>query len=238
MAQIPTAPATRRKPLYKLLYVQVLCAIVLGGLLGWLAPHVATNEWIKALGDGFIKLIKMLIAPIIFCTVVSGIAHIQDAKKVGRVGIKALVYFEVVSTFALVIGLLVANIARPGDEVRLCAVVSGLHTAVVAGVDAPIDVPDGPDERAAREREAEAFMTSRFGPALAASPGVAHRYEVLRFLTDAGSVADAVGARAAETGAALVAVASHHKSRLAKLFSGSVSERLAATCPVPLLLIS
>ena len=114
MAQIPTAPATRRKPLYKLLYVQVLCAIVLGGLLGWLAPHVATNEWIKALGDGFIKLIKMLIAPIIFCTVVSGIAHIQDAKKVGRVGIKALVYFEVVSTFALVIGLLVANIARPG----------------------------------------------------------------------------------------------------------------------------
>ena len=81
-------------------------------------------------------------------------------------------------------------------------------------------------------------MTSRFGPALAASPGVAHRYEVLRFLTDAGSVADAVGARAAETGAALVAVASHHKSRLAKLFSGSVSERLAATCPVPLLLIS
>jgi hypothetical protein len=109
---------------------------------------------------------------------------------------------------------------------------------VVAGVDAPIDVPDGPDERAAREREAEAFMTSRFGPALAASPGVAHRYEVLRFLTDAGSVADAVGARAAETGAALVAVASHHKSRLAKLFSGSVSERLAATCPVPLLLIS
>ena len=114
MAQVPAAPASRRKPLYKLLYVQVLCAIVLGGLLGWLAPHVATNEWIKALGDGFIKLIKMLIAPIIFCTVVSGIAHIQDAKKVGRVGIKALVYFEVVSTFALIIGLLVANIARPG----------------------------------------------------------------------------------------------------------------------------
>ena len=114
MAQVPVAPASRRKPIYKLLYVQVLCAIVLGGLLGWLAPHVATNEWIKALGDGFIKLIKMLIAPIIFCTVVSGIAHIQDAKKVGRVGIKALVYFEVVSTFALVIGLLVANIARPG----------------------------------------------------------------------------------------------------------------------------
>ena len=66
---------------------------------------LATNDWIKALGDGFIKLIKMVIAPIIFCTVVSGIAHIQDAKKVGRIGVKALVYFEIVSTFALVIGL-------------------------------------------------------------------------------------------------------------------------------------
>ncbi len=77
-------------------------------------PALATNEWIKALGDGFIKLIKMVIAPIIFCTVVSGIAHIQDAKKVGRIGVKALVYFEVVSTFALVIGLLVGNLVKPG----------------------------------------------------------------------------------------------------------------------------
>jgi aerobic C4-dicarboxylate transport protein len=114
MAQTPVTSAPRRRPLYRLLYVQVLCAIVLGALLGWLAPEIATNEWIKALGDGFIKLIKMLIAPIIFCTVVSGISHIQDAKKVGRVGVKALVYFEIVSSFALVIGLLVANIVRPG----------------------------------------------------------------------------------------------------------------------------
>src|SRR6478752_1485119 len=83
-------------------------------LVGWLWPGLATNDWIKALGDGFIKLIKMVIAPIIFCTVVSGIAHIQDAKKVGRIGVKALVYFEVVSTFALVIGLLVGNIVKPG----------------------------------------------------------------------------------------------------------------------------
>ena len=73
-----------------------------------------TNDWIKALGDGFIKLIKMVIAPIIFCTVVSGIAHIQDAKKVGRVGVKALIYFEIVSTLALAIGLLVGNFVRPG----------------------------------------------------------------------------------------------------------------------------
>jgi aerobic C4-dicarboxylate transport protein len=75
---------------------------------------VASNEWIKALGDGFIKLIKMVIAPIIFCTVVSGISHISDAKKVGRVGIKALVYFEVISTFALAIGLLIGNVVKPG----------------------------------------------------------------------------------------------------------------------------
>ena len=109
------APASAGgKPWYKVLYVQVLIAIVLGALVGAFWPALATNEWIKALGDGFIKLIKMVIAPIIFCTVVSGIAHIQDAKKVGRIGVKALVYFEVVSTFALVIGLLVGNLVKPG----------------------------------------------------------------------------------------------------------------------------
>jgi aerobic C4-dicarboxylate transport protein len=104
----------QRKPFYKLLYVQVLCAIIVGGLLGWLSPRLATNEWVKAMGDGFIKLIKMVITPIIFCTVVSGIAHVQDAKKVGRIGIKALIYFEIVSTFALLIGLTVANFLQPG----------------------------------------------------------------------------------------------------------------------------
>ena len=103
------------KPFYKLLYVQVLVAIVLGFLVGWLAPDIAESPWMKALGDGFIKLIKMAIAPIIFCTVVSGIAHIEDASKVGRVGVKALIYFEIVSTLALAIGLLVGNFARPGD---------------------------------------------------------------------------------------------------------------------------
>jgi aerobic C4-dicarboxylate transport protein len=102
------------KPWYKVLYVQVLIAILLGVVVGWLWPHVATNDWIKALGDGFIKLIKMVIAPIIFCTVVSGIAHIQDARKVGRVGVKALVYFEIVSSFALIIGLLVGNLVPIG----------------------------------------------------------------------------------------------------------------------------
>ena len=109
----PVAPSAA-KPWYKVLYVQVLIAIVLGAIVGWLWPSVATNDWIKALGDGFIKLIKMVIAPIIFCTVVSGIAHIQDAKKVGRIGVKALVYFEIVSTFALVIGLIIGNVVKPG----------------------------------------------------------------------------------------------------------------------------
>jgi aerobic C4-dicarboxylate transport protein len=111
---VTTTPAHTKKPWYKILYIQVLIAIVLGVLVGWKFPDLATHDWIKALGDGFVKLIKMVIAPIIFCTVVSGIAHIQDARKVGRIGIKALVYFEIVSTFALVIGLAVGNLVRPG----------------------------------------------------------------------------------------------------------------------------
>src|SRR4051812_15598115 len=115
IAAATTASAgTSRKPWYKLLYVQVLIAIVLGVLFGWLSPEYAKSDWVKAMGDGFIKLIKMIIAPIIFCTVVSGISHIQDAKKVGRVGVKALIYFEVVSTFALIVGLIIGNLARPG----------------------------------------------------------------------------------------------------------------------------
>ena len=108
------APAGAAKPWYKILYVQVLIAILLGVVVGWLFPALATNDWIKALGDGFIKLIKMVIAPIIFCTVVSGISHIQDASKVGRVGIKALVYFEIVSTFALALGLVMGNLIQIG----------------------------------------------------------------------------------------------------------------------------
>jgi aerobic C4-dicarboxylate transport protein len=108
------APARAAKPWYKILYVQVLIAILLGVVVGWLWPGLATNDWIKALGDGFIKLIKMLIAPIIFCTVVSGIAHIQDASKVGRVGVKALIYFEIVSSFALILGLVMGNLIQIG----------------------------------------------------------------------------------------------------------------------------
>ncbi|MBM3564219.1 MAG: C4-dicarboxylate transporter DctA [Alphaproteobacteria bacterium] len=103
-----------RKPFFRHLYIQVLAAIALGALFGWLAPEAAAQDWVKALGDGFVKLIKMAIAPIIFCTVVSGVAHIEDARKVGRVGLKALVYFEIVSTFALALGLIVGNISQVG----------------------------------------------------------------------------------------------------------------------------
>jgi aerobic C4-dicarboxylate transport protein len=117
-----------KKPFYKILYVQVLFAIVCGVLLGIFEP--ATAAAMKPLGDGFIKLIKMIIAPVIFCTVVSGIAGMQDMKKVGRVGGKALLYFEVVSTFALAIGLLVANVVKPGAGFN--ADIAHLDTASIA----------------------------------------------------------------------------------------------------------
>jgi aerobic C4-dicarboxylate transport protein len=95
------------------LYFWVLVAILFGGLYGYLDPGRAVK--LKPLGDGFISLVKMLISPVIFCTVVLGIAGAGDMKKVGRVGGKALIYFEVVSTIALAIGLVVVNVLRPGD---------------------------------------------------------------------------------------------------------------------------
>ncbi|WP_042883912.1 dicarboxylate/amino acid:cation symporter [Cupriavidus necator] len=101
-----------KKPFYKILYVQVLFAILVGILLGHFVPD--TGVAMKPLGDGFIKLIKMIIGPIIFCTVVTGMAGMSDMKKVGRVGGKALLYFEVVSTFALLIGLGAAHLLKPG----------------------------------------------------------------------------------------------------------------------------
>src|SRR5262244_4531581 len=94
------------------LYFWVLLAIISGGLFGYFDPSRAVK--LKPLGDGFIALVKMLISPVIFCTVVLGIAGAGDMKKVGRVGGKALLYFEIVSSFALIIGLLVVNIVRPG----------------------------------------------------------------------------------------------------------------------------
>jgi len=100
------------KRIYHHLYFQVLTAIAMGVLLGHFYPDTGVD--MKPLGDGFIKLIKMIIAPIIFCTVVTGIAGMEDMKKVGRVGVKALLYFEIVSTLALAIGLLVVSVIQPG----------------------------------------------------------------------------------------------------------------------------
>jgi aerobic C4-dicarboxylate transport protein len=103
---------THRRPWYSILYIQVLIAIAIGILLGYYWPK--TGIAMKPLGDGFISLIKMMIAPVIFCTVVHGISSMGDLRKVGRVGVKTLVYFEAVSTVALAVGLLVGRIVRPG----------------------------------------------------------------------------------------------------------------------------
>ncbi|ATP46405.1 C4-dicarboxylate transporter DctA [Pseudomonas putida] len=108
---------TTRQPLYKSLYVQVLVAITIGILLGHFYPE--TGVALKPLGDGFVKLIKMVIAPIIFCTVVSGIAGMQSMKSVGKTGGYALLYFEIVSTIALIIGLVVVNVVKPGAGMHI-----------------------------------------------------------------------------------------------------------------------
>ena len=119
---------TTRQPLYKSLYVQVLVAITIGILLGHFYPE--TGVALKPLGDGFVKLIKMVIAPIIFCTVVSGIAGMQSMKSVGKTGGYALLYFEIVSTVALLIGLVVVNVVKPGAGMHID--VSTLNASSVA----------------------------------------------------------------------------------------------------------
>lgn len=105
-------PEPKKQPFYKVLWIQVLFAMGVAIVLGYFWP--ATGIAMKPFGDAFIRLITMIITPLIFCTVVSGIAGMQDMKKVGRVGGKALLYFEVVSTVALLIGLVVGNVVRPG----------------------------------------------------------------------------------------------------------------------------
>ena len=105
------------KTLLRSLYFQVIVAIVLGVLLGTFYPE--SGAMMKPFGDGFIKLIKMLIAPVIFCTVVTGIAGVGDMKKVGKTGGLALIYFEIMSTVALGLGLVVVNIARPGSGMNV-----------------------------------------------------------------------------------------------------------------------
>ena len=124
---------TASRPLYRSLYFQVVTAIVIGVLLGHFWPQ--TGEAMKPLGDGFIKLIKMIITPIIFCTVVIGIAGMEDMKKVGKTGGLALLYFEIVSSVALIIGLVIINLVKPGAGMNID--VASLDTKGIASYTKP-----------------------------------------------------------------------------------------------------
>jgi aerobic C4-dicarboxylate transport protein len=117
MSTIAAAQAAERKPLYASLFVQVLAALILGIILGVVAPDFAIS--LKILSDAFLKLISMIVAPIVFCVVVHGIAGAGDLKKVGRVGVKALLYFETMTTVALVVGLILAYAFGPGHGMNI-----------------------------------------------------------------------------------------------------------------------
>ncbi len=117
MTTITAAATGTRKPLYASLFVQVLVALLLGIVLGMAAPDFAIG--LKIFSDAFLKLISMIVAPIVFCVVVHGIAGAGDLKKVGRVGVKALIYFEVMTTIALIVGLLLAYLFGPGHGMNI-----------------------------------------------------------------------------------------------------------------------
>jgi aerobic C4-dicarboxylate transport protein len=104
--------------IFKHLYVQVIIAILIGVILGRSYPEFSV-KYLALLGDGFIRLIKMMIAPIIFCTIVTGIAGMQNVKTAGRVGLKAIIYFEIVTTIALIIGLVIVNLLQPGEGMNV-----------------------------------------------------------------------------------------------------------------------
>src|SRR6202790_143840 len=117
MATITTAATVARKSLYTSLFVQVLAALLLGIVLGMAVPDFAIG--LKIFSDAFLKLISMIVAPIVFCVVVHGIAGAGDLKKVGRVGVKALIYFEVMTTVALIVGLVLAYLFGPGHGMNI-----------------------------------------------------------------------------------------------------------------------
>lgn len=112
-----TAAPSKPQPFYKVVYIQVLIGVVIGIATGYFFPKFGVS--LRPFGDGFIKLVKMIIAPIVFCTVVHGIASMGDLKRLGRIGMKSLIYFEVVSTFALFIGLVVVNVWKPGAGLNI-----------------------------------------------------------------------------------------------------------------------
>jgi aerobic C4-dicarboxylate transport protein len=117
MTTITAAAPVARKPLYSSLFVQVLAALLLGIVLGMATPEFAVS--LKILSDAFLKLITMIVAPVVFCVVVHGIAGAGDLKKVGRVGVKALIYFETMTTVALIVGLLLAYLFGPGHGMNI-----------------------------------------------------------------------------------------------------------------------
>src|SRR5829696_6457884 len=127
-------PAGARTPLYRNLYVQVLAGIALGVVVGVLWPEKGAA--MRPLGDGFIKLIRMMIAPIIFTTIVVGIADMGNMRDVGRIGLRAFIYFEVLSTLALVIGLVVVNLLQPGAGIQITATPADLQAAASYGAQA------------------------------------------------------------------------------------------------------
>ena len=133
ITNVPPAPAPVRRHFYQSLYLQVITAIVIGVLLGHFWPDTGTA--MKPFGDAFIKLIKMVIAPIIFCTVVVGIAGMEDMKKVGKTGGFALLYFEVVSSIALIVGLTIVNVVQPGVGMNIDP--ASLDTKAVAAFTKP-----------------------------------------------------------------------------------------------------
>ncbi len=145
------------RPLYKSLYAQVITAIIIGVILGHFWPQV--GESMKPLGDGFIKLIKMIIAPIIFCTVVVGIAGMEDMKKVGKTGGLALLYFEIVSSIALIVGLVIINIVQPGAGMNVDAELArhqagrGLHRARQDAGNGRLPAGDHPEHGGRRLRQ-------------------------------------------------------------------------------------
>src|ERR1700749_3483841 len=110
-------PVSSRAPLYSSLFVQVVAALLLGIVLGMAEPQFAVS--LKILSDAFLKLIQMIVAPIVFCVVVHGIAGAGDLRKVGRVGVKALIYFEVMTTIALIVGLVLAYLFGPGHGMNI-----------------------------------------------------------------------------------------------------------------------
>src|SRR6202165_5541512 len=117
MSTISATAVSVRKPLYQSLFVQVLAALLLGIVLGMAVPDFAVE--LKILSDAFLKLISMIVAPIVFCVVVHGIAGAGDLKKVGRVGVKALIYFEVMTTVALMLGIVLAYLFGPGHGMNI-----------------------------------------------------------------------------------------------------------------------